>query len=74
MFEDEELMVVALLDPLEGHRYVEQVNSEGQGGYMDHIYNITYAMDDYVNPMANKKHSWRSISSCILNFGEALEN
>ena len=56
-FEDEEVRVVTLLDPLEGHRYVEQVNNEGQDGYLDHIYNITYVMDDYVNPMDDGKLS-----------------
>ena len=57
MFEDEELRVVAPLDPLEGQRYIEQVNSEGHDGYLDHIYNITFAMDDYVNPMTDRKLS-----------------
>ena len=56
-FEDEELRVVALLDPLEGQRYVEQVNNEGQDGYLDHIYNITSAKDDYVNSTVDKKLS-----------------
>ena len=56
-FQDEELRVVALLDPLKGNRYVDQVSSEGQGGYMDHIYNITSAMDDYWNPTFDKKLS-----------------
>ena len=39
-FEDDELWVVALLDPIEGHRYVKQVNNERQDGYLDHIYKI----------------------------------
>ena len=39
-FEDDELWVVALLDPIEGHRYVKQVNNERQDGYIDHIYKI----------------------------------
>ena len=73
MFEDEELRVVALLDPLEGQRYVEHVNSEGQGGYLDHIYNITYEMDDYVNPTSNIKLSWRSVSSCTSDSREAFQ-
>ena len=72
-FEYSELRVVAPTDPLKGQRYVEQVNSEGQGGYMEHIYSITYARDDYVNPKADGKLSWRSISSCASDSGEALE-
>ena len=73
-FEDEELRVVAPLDPLEGQRYVDQVNSEGHGGYLDRIYKITFGMDDYVNPMVDAKLCWRSISSCTLDSGESLEN
>ena len=54
-FEDTELRVVTPIDPLEGQRYVEQVNSEGKDGYLDHIYNITYAMDDYINTTTDGK-------------------
>ena len=34
-FRDLELKVVAPIDPLEGQRYIELVNSEGQGYFMD---------------------------------------
>ena len=47
--------MVTLLDPLEIHRCVNQVNNEGQDGYLDHIYNITYAMENYVNLIADGK-------------------
>ena len=57
-FEHEELRVVTPLYPLEGHSYVNQVHNEGQDGYLDHIYNITSAMDDYVNLMAIGKLNW----------------
>ena len=67
-FQDLELRVVAPIDSLEGYRYVEQVNSEGQGDYLDHIYNITYEREIYA------KMSWKSISSCTLDSGEAFEN
>ena len=56
-FEYTELWVVDPIDPLEGQRYVEQVNNKGQDGYLDHIYNITYAMDDYVNSETDGKLS-----------------
>ena len=39
-FEDSKLRVVAPIDPLEGKRYVEPVSSEGQGNYLDQLYNI----------------------------------
>ena len=71
-FEDSQLRVVAPIDPLEGKRYVEQVNSEGQGDYLDHIYKITSARDDYVNPIADVKLSWQSISFYTSYSSEAL--
>ena len=55
--------MVAPIDPLEGQRYVEPVNSEEQDDYLDHIYNITYVKDDYVNPIANEKLIYQSTSS-----------
>ena len=63
-FEDDEMRVVSPIDPLEGHRYVESVNSEGQGDYLDHIYNVSTLKDDYVNPIADGNLSWRNTSSC----------
>ena len=53
-FEDLEIQVVALIDPIEGKRYVEPVHSEGQGDYLDHIYNITSIGDDYIKPTAKE--------------------
>ena len=57
-FEDSKLRLVAPIDPLEGHRYVEPVNSEGQGDSLDHIYNIMSVRNDYVNPIADGKLIW----------------
>ena len=73
-FEDLELRVVAPIDPLEGQRYVEQVKNEGKGIYLNNIYNITSIMDDYVNPMIDRKLSWHNVSSYTSDYGEALEN
>ena len=42
-FEDFELRVVTPIGPLEGKRYVELVNSEGQGNYLYQLYNIMYS-------------------------------
>ena len=52
-FEDSQLRVVAPIEPLEVYRYIEPVNSEGQGDYLYHIYNTMFARDDYVNPTTN---------------------
>ena len=73
-FECSYLRVVAPIDPLEGHRNVDPVNSEGLGECLEHIYRITYARDDYVNPMTGGKMSWWSISSLTSYSSEALEN
>ena len=34
-FKDEEMMIVSLIDTLEGHRYVDPVYHEGHGDYLD---------------------------------------
>ena len=52
-FEDDEMRVVAPLDPLEGQRYVESVFNEGQGDHLDNIYNVTALKEDYINTTAN---------------------
>ena len=48
-FEDDEMRVVSPIDPLEGQRYVELVYNEGQGDYLDQIYNVTSLKEDYIN-------------------------
>ena len=68
------MRAVSPIDPLEGQIYVEPVNSEGQGDYLDHIYNVTSLQSDYINPTADGNLSWRSTSSCTSDSGEALEN
>ena len=64
-FEDDEMRVVSPMDPLEGKRYVEPVYSEGQGDYLDQIYNVTTLKGDCIHPTADGNLSWRSASSCM---------
>ena len=73
-FEDDEMRVVAPLDPLEGQRYVEPVFNEGQGDHLDNIYNVTTLKEDYINPTMDGNLSWRCTSSCTSDLGEALKN
>ena len=73
-FEYSEIRVVAPVDPLEGQRYVELVHSEAKENYLNHLYNIMYSKEDYINPTADGNLSWRSVSSCMSDSGEALEN
>ena len=49
-FEDNEMRVVSPIDPLEGQRYVKPVYNEGQGDYLNQIYNVTTMQEDYINP------------------------
>ena len=73
-FEDDEMRVFVPLDPLEGQRYVEPVFNEVQGGHLDNIYNVTALEEDYINLTADGNLSWRCMSSCTSDSGEALEN
>ena len=71
-FEYSEIRVLAPNDPLEGQRYVDPINSEGKGYYLDHIYNIISSRDDYINPKADGNLSRKSVTSCTSNSCEAL--
>ena len=73
-FKDSKMRVVAPIDPLEGHRYVKPMHSEGKENYLDQVCNIMSSREYYINPTADGKLSWRSVSSCTCGSGEALEN
>ena len=47
------MRVVAPLDPLEGHMYIELVFNEEQGDHLENIYNVTSLKEDYINPTAD---------------------
>ena len=72
-FEDDEMRVVATLDPLKGPRYVEPVFKEGHGDHLGTIYIIIALWEDYINPTTDGNLSWKCESSCTLESGEALE-
>ena len=73
-FEDSKMRVFVPIDPIEGQCYVEPVHCEGQENYLDQLYNIMSSKEDYINPTTDGNLSWRSVSSCTSNSGEALEN
>ena len=60
--------------PLERHRSVDPIHSEGKDNYIDQLYNIIYSKEDYINPTTDGKLSWWSVSSCMSDSSEALEN
>ena len=72
-FEDEEMRVVSPIDPFEGQIYIEPIYNEGQGDYLDQIYNVTTMQEDYINTTIDGNLSWRCTSSCSYDLGEALE-
>ena len=53
LFENSKKRLVTPIDSLEGKRYVDPVNSEGQGNYLDNLYNIMFSRDDYTNLTTN---------------------
>ena len=67
-------MVVSPIDPFEGQRYVEPIYNEGQGDYLDQIYNVIAMHEYHINLMANGNLSWKCESSCTSDSREALEN
>ena len=68
------MRVVSYIDPLKGQRYTEPIYNEGQGDYLDQIYNVTTLEEDHINPTTDGNPSWKSASSCTSDSGEALEN
>ena len=73
-FKDNEMRGVSPIDPLEGQRYVAHVYNEGQGDYLNQIYNVTTLQEDYINPTTNGNLSWKSSSYYTSDSREALEN
>ena len=68
------MRVVSPIDPFEGKRYIEPVYNEGQGDYLDQIYNVTAMQEDYISMMVDLKLRWKCTSSCMYNSGETLEH
>ena len=58
------MRVVSPINPLEGERCVKPIYNEGQGDYLNHIYNIIDLQEYYINPITDGNLSWKSASSC----------
>ena len=52
-FEDNDMRVVASVDPLEGQRYIEPMFNEWKDDHLDNIYNVTSLKENYVNPIVD---------------------
>ena len=69
-FENQDVRVIAPMDPQEGRRYIEPVTDE-VGRSWDHAYNI---YEDYIHPTVNGELGWHSDSSSSSNSEDALKN
>jgi hypothetical protein len=67
-----EYRFIALLDPLEGEKFVEPTFLELEE--ISELYRTTARDRDYVNPTADGILSWQSITSCASNSDTGLEN
>ena len=69
-FENQDIEVIASMDPNERKRYIEPVKDEVVNGW-DHAYNI---LEDYIHSNVDGELGWRSAISVSSNSDDALEN
>ena len=69
-FENQDIRVIAPMDPDEGRRYIEPVKDEVFKEW-DHSYNI---FEEYIHPTADGELSWRYVSYVSSDSKDALEN
>ena len=69
-FENQDIRVIAPMDPNEGRRYIERVKDEVVRGW-DHAYNIS---EGYIQPKADGELSWCNIISATSDYEDVLEN
>ena len=69
-FENQDVRVIAPMDPQEGQRYIEPIKDEVRKN-LDHAYNIS---KDYIHPTVDGKLGWCSASSASSDSDVALEN
>ena len=51
-FEDNQVQVIAPLDPFQGPRYIEPIKAEEEVHNMESLYQMTSNQSDYINPNA----------------------
>ena len=57
-FEDNQIQVIAPLDPFQGPRYIEPIRAEEEVRNMESLYQMTTNQSDYINPTAEGNISW----------------
>ena len=69
-FENQDVRVIAPMDPQEGHQYIEPVRDEARRSSY-HAYNIS---EDYIHPTIDVELGWCNDSFASSHFDDALEN
>ena len=69
-FENQDVKVIAPMEPQEGHQYIEPMRDEA-GRSWDHTYNI---FEDYIHHTVDGKLGWCSDSYASFDSDDALEN
>ena len=57
-FEDNQIRVIAPLDPFQGPRYIEPIRAEEEVHNMESLYQMTANQSDYINPTTEGNISW----------------
>ena len=70
MFENQDVRVIAPMNPQEGRCYIELVKDE-VGRSWDQAYNIS---EDYIHPTIDDELGWCSASSASSDSDDALKN
>ena len=65
-FENQDVRIIAPMDPQEGQRYIVPVKDEVKRSW-DHAYNI---FEDYIQPTVNGELGWCSTSSTSSDFDD----
>ena len=68
-FENQDIRVIAPMDPDEGKRYIKLVKDEVVKGW-DHAYNIS---KDYIHPTTDGELGWLNASSTTFDSEDALK-
>ena len=57
-FKDNQVRVIAPLDPFQGPRYIEPIKAEEDVHNMESLYQMNSNQSDYINPIADGNVSW----------------
>ena len=57
-FEDNQIRVIAPLDPFQGPCYIEPIRAEEEVCNMEILYQMTANQGDYINPTVEGNISW----------------